>query len=162
MGCGNTLLSTHVSPTLTTTATDFDQLGMLAFGLWQLMQSMPTLTAFNTTLQSQLIIRQSTKHGCMKAFSSSPSCDNLSIRQALKPYHDLERCLQQADELDLQIIAMICEQRSYDTIADALYMTKGMVQYRMKKLFHTSGCKDKTALETLLHDVGYQPSICAF
>ncbi len=49
VGCGNTLLSTHVSPTLTTTATDFDQLGMLAFGLWQLMQSMPTLTAFNTT-----------------------------------------------------------------------------------------------------------------
>lgn len=64
----------------------------------------------------------------------------------------VEQLLQDADDLDHHIIAMLLDNAKYSDIADSCYMTEGNIKYRIKKYMAASGCTTKKELIELLQE----------
>lgn len=64
----------------------------------------------------------------------------------------IEQIMQDADDMDHHIIAMLLDGATYGDIADSCYMTEGNVKYRVKKYMTICGCKTKKELLELLKE----------
>ena len=64
----------------------------------------------------------------------------------------IEQLLQDADDLDHHIIAMLLDNATYAEIADTCYMTEGNIKYRVKKYMSVCECKTKKQLLELLQE----------
>ena len=64
----------------------------------------------------------------------------------------VEQLMQDADDMDHHIIAMLLDHATYAEIADSCYMTEGNVKYRVKKYMSICGCKTKKELLELLKE----------
>ena len=64
----------------------------------------------------------------------------------------IEQLLQDADDLDHHIIAMLLDNSTYAEIADTCYMTEGNIKYRVKKYMSVCECKTKKQLLELLQE----------
>lgn len=64
----------------------------------------------------------------------------------------IEQLLQNADDMDHHILAMLLGGAKYSEIADSCYMTEGNVKYRVKKYMSTCDCKTKKELLELLQE----------
>ena len=64
----------------------------------------------------------------------------------------IEQLLQEADDMDHHIIAMLLGGAKYGEIADSCYMTEGNVKYRVKKYMTICGCNAKKELLELLKE----------
>ena len=64
----------------------------------------------------------------------------------------IEQLLQDADDLDHHILAMLLDGAKYSDIADSCYMTEGNIKYRVKKYMSICDCKTKKELLELLQE----------
>ncbi|MBQ8857001.1 MAG: LacI family DNA-binding transcriptional regulator [Lachnospiraceae bacterium] len=64
----------------------------------------------------------------------------------------IEQLMQDADDMDHHIIAMLLSNAKYSEIADTCYMTEGNVKYRVKKYMNICGCNTKKELLELLKE----------
>lgn len=64
----------------------------------------------------------------------------------------IEQLMQEADDMDHHIIAMLLDNAKYSEIADSCYMTEGNVKYRVKKYMSICDCKTKKELLELLQE----------
>ena len=64
----------------------------------------------------------------------------------------IEQLMQDADDMDHHIIAMLLGNAKYSEIADSCYMTEGNVKYRVKKYMNICGCNTKKELLELLKE----------
>ena len=64
----------------------------------------------------------------------------------------IEQLMQEADDMDHHIIAMMVGGATYAEIADSCYMTEGNVKYRVKKYMTICGCNTKKELMELLKE----------
>ena len=64
----------------------------------------------------------------------------------------IEQLMQEADDMDHHIIAMLLGGAKYGEIADSCYMTEGNVKYRVKKYMTICGCNTKKELLELLKE----------
>lgn len=64
----------------------------------------------------------------------------------------IEQLMQDADDMDHHIIAMLLSNAKYNEIADTCYMTEGNVKYRVKKYMNICDCHSKKELLELLKE----------
>ena len=64
----------------------------------------------------------------------------------------IEQLMQEADDMDHHIIAMLLGGAKYGEIADSCYMTEGNVKYRVKKYMTICSCSTKKELLELLKE----------
>ena len=64
----------------------------------------------------------------------------------------IEQLLQDADDMDHHILAMLLGGAKYSDIADSCYMTEGNVKYRVKKYMSICDCKTKKELLELIQE----------
>lgn len=64
----------------------------------------------------------------------------------------IEQLMQDADDMDHHIIAMMLDGATYADIADSCYMTEGNIKYRVKKYLNICDCKTKKELLELLRE----------
>lgn len=84
-----------------------------------------------------------------------------SIQDAVPAYYTdpeliymgkIEQLMQDFDDLDHHIIAMMFDGATYADIADSCYMTEGNIKYRVKKYMNICECKTKKELLELLKE----------
>jgi len=64
----------------------------------------------------------------------------------------LENLLNICDNIDRYILQQMLIDKSFDTIAQACYLTEGAVKYRVRKMRILCGCEDRQQLMTLLRE----------
>jgi len=91
-----------------------------------------------------------------------PGSENIYSREEVDFYGDgslrdmelLDRMLTNADDIDLRILSDIIAGKTYDGIADALYMATNTVKYRIKKMAETAGVASRRELAARLLEYG--------
>ena len=115
------------------------------------------MAVFDMAMQGNLISRITVEMQCrVDEISPKDFCEEVSVT----PFNDpeflymakIEQLLQEADDMDHHIIAMLLGGAKYGEIADSCYMTEGNVKYRVKKYMTICGCSTKKELLELLKE----------
>ena len=101
-------------------------------------------------------------NGTVEAVTAFPGSDDIYSREEIDFYGDnslrdmelLDRMLTDADETDIRILKDIVDGKTYDDIAEALYMATNTVKYRIKKMADTAGVSSRRELAARLLEYG--------
>ncbi len=138
-GSGDYLLSSMVTPTLTTTTLDYYQMGTLGVDIWRMLTGNPSLTRAVLTLPSDIIARASTAF--FPVMEETPSQNEIAVHPDDAPDGDglflqsLENLLLRSDEEDVGMLRGIARGDSIPAIAARLFVSPGTVNYRLKKIY---------------------------
>ena len=64
----------------------------------------------------------------------------------------IENCLTKCDSLSLQIIGALLAQKNYDSISEAMFISRSALNYRLKKIFASASVSNRKEFETLFSD----------
>ena len=71
---------------------------------------------------------------------------------SLRDMENLDKMLMSSDDVDIRILADIVNGKTYDTIAEELYMATNTVKYRVKKMMDVAAVSSKKDLIALLDE----------
>lgn len=149
----NRLVSMYCSPSITTMAIDFCQVGEYAFFAWQFLQGHSSeLLHIQLTTPSKLLVRESTggeehpiQADCTLVYDvrceGGIFCSDPTIQAVMR----IENCLMACDPLDLRIIRGILNGESYESISERLFVSRSGLNYHLRRIFpaaHVSNRKD--------------------
>ena len=156
---GNKIIGRYCSPSLTTMTMDFSMVGEHSFYVWQMLSRKPVgrECAIKLTVPSRLLIRGSTD------FVQPPSETELPVSSDendpfysvpfVQPLAELENCLSECDPLDFSIMALILDGRSYEDIAEELFISEGSLKYRLNKLYTALNVRGKSEFVRLVRNL---------
>ena len=146
-------LARFCKPSLTSLAVDFYGIGQQAVVVWQyLRETAEENYRMRIAVLGRIIGRESTNFTLPGVPAAVPAPSPLDVDYQGGPFYDdptlqgmmrLEKCLQGCDALDLRIIGLLVENMAYEEIAEALYLGDSTLQYRVRKLFHAAGVKNR-------------------
>lgn len=148
---GNKTVGRYFSPSITSMTMDMVQVGEQAFYVWQFLNAQPDNhgVAIKITVPSRILIRESTGGRIPDDETIVPavnmSSDPFYSDPSVAPLVNLENCLAMRDELDMRIIAQLMEDRSYETIAETLFISESTLRYRLAKIYASTEIKGRTA-----------------
>lgn len=147
----NRFVSLYCSPSITTTAVDFQRIGEYTIFAWQFLQAH---ASENLQIQlqtpSKLMIRDSTYR---KPYSTQEeyTLDYDTRYEGGVFYTDktiqsvmrIENCLASSNLLDLQIIHLMLKGESYESIAEKAFISRNGVKYRIKQIFELANVRSR-------------------
>ena len=148
---GDKVIGRYYTPSVTTMTMDYYAVGESSFYAWQMLSRQPEgrVCALKLTVPGRLLVRQSTDCRLPAPVSEMPAVqagnDPFYSVPFVQPLAELENCLSACDELDLRLIARLLDGRSYEVIADQLYISESTLKYRLNKLYaavHAKGKKE--------------------
>ena len=152
-GLGDTLIGRYTEPTLTTTTYDeYFEMGRQAINIWHIFSSNPSLASIIISVNTEIIPRGST------AFAQPQKKDlplpdspppNLTIGNSSQTIRNLENCLRNCDDLDIQILHAILADQSNEQIESSLYLAHSSLHYRLKRLYQFANVTSRSELEHL-------------
>ena len=153
IGLGYTLIGQYTKPTLTTTTYDeFYEMGRQAINIWHIFSSNPSLASIIISVNTEIIPRGSTafiqppKKEPLPADSTPPSLPIGSNSQIIR---NLENCLRNCDDLDIQILHAILTGQSNEQIESSLFLAHSSLQYRLKRIYRLVNVEHRSELEKL-------------
>ena len=154
-GSGDLIISSCISPTLTTTTLNYYAMGEQAINIWSMLDCNPVLNAVNVYINCNIISRESTGiKPVPEKIVFEPKLierlESLPIEPTVLKLRLLENCLRECDAVDYGIISGILKGESYEKIASQLFVTQGTVQYRLNKLYNVAGVHSRKTFEDFL------------
>lgn len=162
-GISNMEIGKYCEPSLTTIAIDFNRIGEETLNVWHYVHDhLPEPTSIKVLVPSKLIFRASTDY--------KPEVPHIIDREILKEtvnectdnqfFTDelitsqirIENCLHQLDEIDQQIIVGIMQGKTYETLAEELFMSISAIRYRRDKIFKDADVNTRVSFEKLLRE----------
>ncbi|MGN1367798.1 MAG: substrate-binding domain-containing protein [Aristaeellaceae bacterium] len=152
-------ISRYCKPSLTSLSIDFLAIGKNAVIIWdQLRQLDSADIQMRITVPGKVIERESTAvrsaglaGGSMPEPLPGPYQGGPFYQEPLaRELMLFERCLQACDELDLRIIGLILQGRSYESISEALFLSDSSLQYRVRKIFRLAQVDSRRSFEKML------------
>lgn len=156
IGYGNMLLAQKSDPSITSISDDYEHFGPAAISIYQLAMKEPTMSAVRILLHSRLHIRGTTGFVPFEPDSAPPE---RQVQNAENPFFadrevqdlaKLETLLQQADEVDLEMLRRLMEGRTYAEIAQLCYLSETALKYRLRKMERVCGACGREALIAFL------------
>ena len=156
----NAIATEYTVPSITTISIDAERFGQHCLDLWiKLMDAPHQEISVCINLPVRLQIRKSTDN---IPYSGDQF---VSAVQPLKPYknssllvediavdssmYNLEKCLQQCDSIDIDLISLILQGVSYEAISERLFISIGSLRYRVSKLYANAGTENRKQFERL-------------
>lgn len=145
----NAHISQLYTPSITSVALNYYEYGKVAVKLYELLQKNDEISSANINIKSNILVRATTKYipytekntitetVCLNArndfFDDSEIQDLISI----------EKIFENIDDIDITILNDILNGKSYESIAQALFMSTNGIKYRISKLLNSSGIKNR-------------------
>lgn len=153
-GSGDLLIGSYTAPTLTTSTLDYYELGAQTLTLWNLASSGEEVVSASVTIPYRIIPRGSTAFAHVPPETASepflPPPHACACDAKLLWLRKLESCLLRCDALDRALLSGVLEGKSTPALADALFVSPGTVQYRLKKLYAAVDAKNRADFIRLL------------
>lgn len=162
-GISNMEIGRYCDPSLTTLGMDFHSIGCETLNVWHYIQDhLPRQTSIKVLVPGKLIIRASTdfKPELPYTFLNNiPNCapegnpDNQFFTdQLINALIRVENCLHQCDELDQKILVGMMQGKSYESLAEALFLSVSAIRYRRNRIFKNADVKTRVAFEELMRE----------
>lgn len=152
-GMGDTLIGRYTQPSLTSTANDeFFEMGCQAVNMWRIITDHPYLSNMTITVSTDIIPRGTTafmpprQDACIFPREEAP---RVTIGVQNRVIRSLENCLRGSDEMDMQILHAILEDKSNEQIENDLFLARNSVCYRLKKLYQLANVSNRSELKRL-------------
>ena len=155
---GNKIIGRYYSPSITTMTMDMPRVGEHSFYAWQFLCRQPEDSGCSVRLivPGRLIVRESTAGLEPEARPEIPlpvtENDPFYSDPFVRPLAELENCLAACDELDLKILSLLMENKSYEAIVEKLFISEGALKYRLNKIYNSMGVKGRTECVRQLRD----------
>ncbi len=160
-GSGDYLVGRAIQPSLTTTTLDYAQMGRMAADIWRYLLMHPGADRMQITLPCALIVRQSTANfadtGERSMVTPAEHAPAEGGDPAFEALQALEQCLLASDATDILILGDVLRGLSVERIAQERYLSLGTVNYRLRKIYASTGAGGKQALQTLLKSYAMAP-----
>ncbi|MDW7659138.1 MAG: substrate-binding domain-containing protein [Bacillota bacterium] len=159
-GFGDSVLSRHARPPLTTVTMDMKELARQAIGCALYLYRNPRTVSLNCQVANHLIVRESTAlcpdtqiamQNRIEIANAAPAVESAGLNEALHLVNSLETCLAHANETDLAIIKALMCGLSCRKVARQLFMSESTVYYRIERLRQLSGTADRKSFLALLN-----------
>lgn len=162
-GISNMHIGRYCDPSLTTIAMDFKGVGVETFNVWHYVyEHLPKPSSIKILVPGNLIIRASTDFAEEVPFSDAIDIQN----SVLDEYPDnqffidplitsllrVEKCLHQRDEIDQKILIGIMQGKSYEKLAEELFLSTSTVRYHRNKIFKDADVNTRAAFEHLMRE----------
>jgi DNA-binding LacI/PurR family transcriptional regulator len=162
-GISNMQIGRYCEPPLTTIAMNFNSIGEETLNVWHYIHThFPRPTSIKVLVPGKLIVRASTDFKpeipysyAINAQSEMPNNfpDNQFFTDRLiTELIRIENCLHQRDELDQKILVGIMQGKSYEALAEELFISISAIRYRRNKIFKDADVKTRAAFEHLIRE----------
>lgn len=154
---GGTLLASRYSNRLLTISMNYEEYGKAAISICETIHKNPAILYLNIAIKWK--IATSDNSAAEPPLDESFLVDSFgNITADSLFYSDNEMCemiltenmLSACDKIDFTIISMLLKNMSYETIAEACYISVNTVKYRLKKLMDICNIKTKKEFVELL------------
>lgn len=153
---GNMSIGRFYRPRITSMTMDMNVVGEQAFNVWRFLTAGEggTETALKITVPSRIVVRDSTGNQrigidrtvVMPLLQADRFYENPTIAVLV----GIENCISQRDQIDFRVIAGLMTAKSYEEIADQLFISGSTLRYRLNKMFADAGVKSRQEFETLM------------
>lgn len=158
-GSGNFRIGSLTNPTLTTSTLDYEQMGILAAEIWHLLSVHPSVEKIQLFIPCSIIVRASTDyHAPVKLLAAprlAPFSSPVHVEVSQPALKKFEEFLLRCDHLDLKLLDHVAQGHSVESVASALFISPGTVNYRLKNAYQSLGIKNKNALAAFLRTYDY-------
>lgn len=162
-GISNMHIGRYCEPPLTTIAMDFDTIGGETLNVWHYIHDhYPRPTSIKVLVPGKLIVRASTDFKPEIPFSYANNAQSEMPRdfpdnqfftdRLITELIRIENCLHQRDELDQKILIGIMQGKSYEALAEELFVSISAIRYRRNKIFKDADVKTRAAFEHLIRE----------
>lgn len=157
LGSGDFQISRASKPSLSTSTLDFYKLGLLAVDIYNVLCKNADIDRVQITLPCEILVRESTanfpyrpenKNNKLSVIDENKSDEDKSFGQYLL---DIEMGLRNCEDIDLKMLSEVGKGSSIASIAEALFMSVGTVNYRLKKIYSYFNVDNKAQLEKLVN-----------
>lgn len=149
ISCAQTLLCRYYEGRITSVDMNYGRFGKTALSIADLAKKQPQISELTATVQWSL------PHSVPNLPAPTPvppAQDRFYRDSELQTMLKLENLLSACDELDLSLLNMLMEGRSYDHMAQNCYLTEGAVKYRVRKMRQLCDVPEKEDLAALLRE----------
>jgi hypothetical protein len=155
----NRMVSRYCNPRITTMSIEFSDVGNCSFQAWIFLEEHKQQNMqIQITTPSLLMIRESTaceQHQLDDSnaivfdadYQGGPFYTDPTIAKVMQ----IENCLTKCDSLSLQIIGALLAQKNYDSISEAMFISRSALNYRLKKIFSSASVSNRKEFETLFN-----------
>lgn len=153
---GNMSIGRFYRPSVTSMTMDMNVVGEQAFNVWRFLMAGEgnTETALKITVPSRIVVRDSTGNQrigidrtvVMPLLQADRFYENPTIAVLV----GIENCISQRDQIDFRVIEGLMTGKSYEEIADQLFISGSTLRYRLNKMFADAGVKTRQEFEALM------------
>lgn len=152
---GNMAIGRYHVPSITSMTMDMRVVGEQAFNVWRFLMKneKSQQTALKMTVPSRLLVRESTANLCIEAGEGAvfPTLqDNFYHNPTIAVLVNLENCINQRDDTDMRVMHGIMDGKSYEQIADELFISGSTLRYRLNKIFADCGVRTRQDFESVI------------
>lgn len=155
-GYGNSFIAENISPSVTTVAPKYFEMGSQTRKTYHYLLENPSVTSVEVLVDYDIIVRESTQN---KEFKKDFHFDNTSIEPSIKSIFDDENLkkimgidfiLGSDDKTLAMILKGIYEYIPYGALAESLYLSDSALRYKLNKIFTVTHTNSKTELKKLI------------
>lgn len=147
---GSTLVARQFYPQLRSVSMCYEAFGRAALSVCELLCKNPALLHMSVCVKWQISHPLSTDPPLRIAPPPAPAQDAFYQDRDVCNLMRIERILSECDETDLALLKKMCNDCSYEEIAEHLFLSLSTVKYRMKQLMQRGECESKKELQQLL------------
>ncbi|MDD5603517.1 MAG: hypothetical protein PHG48_05455, partial [Eubacteriales bacterium] len=123
---------------------------------WNYLIKNPSVVSMRIVVKDEMLIRGSTADSApmipplQRIRPVSTLKEKFFSDPHMKEIVMIEGCLRRCDALDMKIIDGIAGGKSYETLADELFVSPGTIHYRASAIYRAAGVAGRSSYEDLL------------
>ncbi len=167
IGNGNTWIASHIAPSLTTSSDNREALAAMVIRFCMNLYSCPSIKTMDTFINVGLIERESTGNMYLETDENDDSQFPYPARsiwnvplnelsQELLRINALNEVLSSRTSTELQILNLLTLDKSYQDIAEEVFLSVDTVRYYVKKLYALLGINSRKELIELTNEYSLQ------
>ncbi len=156
-GYGNSVIGERISPSITTVAPKYYEMGRQARKIYGYLSDNPEVESLELTVGYDVIVREST--GLLEISPDTqthtpdiePCINSIFDDKMLGGIIGLDTVLGYDDDTMRMILKGIAEDVPYGALAEKLYLSDSALRYKLNKIFALTGIQSKSELKRVLN-----------
>lgn len=157
IGYGNSVIGERISPSITTVAPKYYEMGRQVRKIYSYLTDNPEVTSLELLVGYDVIVREST--GCKEfkpedythTVNFEPCINSIFNDEMLRGIVGIDTVLSCDDDTMKMILKGISEDMSYSALAEKLYLSDSAFRYKLNKIFNLSNIQSKSKLKQVLN-----------
>ena len=156
-GYGNSVLGERLTPSITTIAPKYYEMGRQARKIYAYLSDNPEVESLELTVGYDVIVRESTEEkefktdGYTHTQNVEPCINSIFDDKMLSGIVGIDTVLGYDDDTMKMILKGIAEDVSYNALAEKLYLSDSAFRYKLNKIFSLTNIQSKSELKHVLN-----------